>query len=119
MLITDFVTVSDEAFIYLVLENYWNKWTQQDAENATTKWTSRRNSGDKCRGWPDEAKLRYNELVVQVLDDRERDTSKQVEEDFKEHLKAREELNQKRKKERMAQPEHIPYRLGFQQQEAL
>ena len=119
MLITDFVMVSDEAFIYLILENYWNKWSLQDDDNATTKWMLKRNSGDKYRGWPDEAKLRYNELVLKVLDDREREASKQVEEDYREHVKAREVRNQKKRKERTSQPEHIPYRLGFQQRESV
>ena len=86
LLISDFVTFSDEAFALLLIENSWDTWKKAvqdeksnvDASNARrrgvnglqTKYTC---NGAKVRangGWRKEGHQRFRELKKEVIEDR-------------------------------------------------
>ena len=54
----DLVSVSDEVFLLLCLENYWEKWT---IVGAKAKWTDARGGNVLYGGWADGLE-RYVEL---------------------------------------------------------
>ena len=96
--LSDIVTVSDEAFVFLALENNWERWIDinDKAKNACTastrgkstavdsnvmpKYTcvnKKRTDVDpkeiapaNWKGWNDEGTLRFNDLCKKVKDDR-------------------------------------------------
>ena len=81
--------VSDEAFTYLLIENYWDNWATLDLEAYKNETTYKLNStkkkerkatwgkytknvyGARCfGGWIDEGRLRFNALHAEVKEDR-------------------------------------------------
>ena len=72
----DFVTVTDESFALLVLENNWDFWVakgdddEATAEDNSPKYTNEAKSSRKGKGWNDAGKLRLNELIKMVKKDR-------------------------------------------------
>lgn len=76
------VTVGDEAFTLLMVENYIEKWRKLfDCDQAGTtrpkrlngKYTSSTAGHGKYKGWSDLGIQRYNEIVVTVVEDRKID----------------------------------------------
>ncbi len=77
---------SDQAFTYLLIENYWDNWATVDLEaskNETTfeinstknkatwgKYTKTAYSARHFGGWMDEGQLRFNALHAEVKADR-------------------------------------------------
>lgn len=72
----DFVTVTDESFALLVLENNWDLWVakgdddEAKAEKTPPKYTNEARTGGKGRGWNDEGMIRLNKLRTMVIEDR-------------------------------------------------
>ena len=72
----DFVTVTDESFALLVLENNWDFWVakgeddEATAEDNPPKYTNEAKSSRKGKGWNDAGKLRLNEMRKMVTRDR-------------------------------------------------
>ena len=74
------ITVSDEAFALLVLENGWEKWTKQHNEKTTNKKAKKdikslhtndaREGNSSFDGWKPEGLDRFNMLVYKVIRDR-------------------------------------------------
>ena len=59
------LTVSDEAFVLLVLENNWEILNNDDF--AEPRYTSRKKTSNKRNdGWSNDGILRYNELQEQI-----------------------------------------------------
>jgi hypothetical protein len=86
-LLSEFVNVSDEAFLLLVLENnmeYWrtlaeNQWSSSTDDGEVVKvkpprWTSVYEKGESREGanvgWTEDGILRFNELIDEVWEDR-------------------------------------------------
>ena len=87
--VSDMATASDEAFTYLLIENYWDNWATLDLETYKNETTYENNSTKKKKrkatwgkytknaygarrfgGWTDEGRLRFNSLYAEVTADR-------------------------------------------------
>ena len=78
--ITDFVSVSDEAFGLLVLENGWEKWKQihqekiqhaEEKKKIKARYTNAEREGNSSfDGWKSVGLKRYNDLCLEVIKDR-------------------------------------------------
>jgi hypothetical protein len=73
------VTVTDEAFTMLALENYWGRWFH--AQPA--KWTDSRRGNQQFMGWSDEAYTRYDDACRRIKKQRGTTASKTLEKLFK------------------------------------
>jgi hypothetical protein len=101
--VSQMATVSDEAFAYLLLENYWNVWSNLDLEqykNETTfdvesnrkrkrkssygKYTKNSYGARRYGGWLNEGLLRFNALFEEVKADRLKN-GEIVEENYKDY----------------------------------
>ena len=84
----DFVTITDESFALLVLENNWDFWVakgkddEATAEDNPPKYTNEAKSSGKGKGWNDEGKIRLNELIKMVKKDRAASHATKFEEVF-------------------------------------
>ncbi len=100
MKISDFVTRSDEAFLYLILENIWdramdmvdNGISTNKESNVKTKYTERGASAKAYNGWTDEGLIQYNVLMAQVKKNRKH--YKSMEDMYLEHRQEMMGLNQ-------------------------
>jgi len=100
LMLSEYVSVSDEVITILLLENNWDRWVakaklealrnnnkgkeeneeeKEERENlirmaGRARYTSRRNREKKIKvaGWSDEGKLRYNKLWETVKEKREK-----------------------------------------------
>ena len=88
--LSEYVTVADEALAYLILENNlddWLKIARHEVEDVktrkrTTKYTvvsSNNRVGGTKKGWTKEGKLRYNKYYDVIEKARERDRVKAME----------------------------------------
>lgn len=87
--VSEMASVSDEAFTYLLLENYWDEWANKDpkayreetAYNHETNTRGRRTptkgkytkdsvGSRRYGGWSEDGLHRFNELFDLVLEDR-------------------------------------------------
>jgi hypothetical protein len=74
------MSVSDEAFMLLLLENQYNMW--KDAETNIVgrgKYTDKAPNKKFC-GWSNEGMRRFNQLIAHVRENRNKQYSKDVEE---------------------------------------
>ena len=101
-LISDTVTISDEAFALLVLENNWDKWQKQYQANRAVpmngKYTTTWGGAKKFEGWPLQATKCYNELYIRVKKDRRNETALEVEQQFLQDQQENESRNPKKSK---------------------
>jgi hypothetical protein len=56
------VTILDEAFTVLCMENYWNKWVNK----GVTEWTKSRSGNTGFMGWDKTAYTRFVELCHRI-----------------------------------------------------
>ena len=89
--VSEMATVSDEAFAYLLVENYWSKWSAVDLEtyqkestfeNGSVKkkkrtatfgkYTQNAYGAKRFGGWTREGLIRFNVLYAEVKADREK-----------------------------------------------
>ncbi len=96
-------TASDEAFAYLLVENYWSTWSAVDLEKYQKESTFEKGSVKKKKrtatfgkytqnaygakrfgGWTRDGLIRFNELHAEVKADREKNGIA-VEQNFKKH----------------------------------
>ncbi len=96
-------TASDEAFAYLLVENYWSTWSAVDLEqyhkeptfeNGSVKkkkrtatfgkYTQNAYGAKRFGGWTRDGLIRFNELHAEVKADREKNGIT-VEQNFKTH----------------------------------
>ncbi len=118
--ISEFVTVSDEAFGLLLMENSWELWKQmgerarkgEDIGNAkrgsddergglNTKFTMNGGHVKKNQGWSKEGLQRFVALVKEVQDDRNTNNAKTdgTTLTFEEEYMAKQNTKKKRKRE--------------------
>jgi hypothetical protein len=69
------VTVLDEAFTILALENYWTKWFH----HGSAQWTDSRAGNYQFMGWSDVAYARFDRLCTRLKEQRKSDINKQLE----------------------------------------
>jgi hypothetical protein len=73
------VTITDEAFTMLALENYWGRWFHQEP----AQWTDSRPGNQQFMGWSDEAYNRYDAACKLIAKQRGTVASKGLEKEFK------------------------------------
>jgi len=76
------VTVSDEAFALLIMENQWNVVFNQGQTKCTTGTANKRNAG-----WSKQGIERFNQLVTNVKQNRSQSYALQAEDDIRRQLK--------------------------------
>ena len=112
--VSDYVSISDEAYTLLLCENVYEKWLKIKPTQAGTvrnivrgKYTDQENgaSNEKFKGWTAEGIERYNQLYQNVKQNRLEKWAKGVEKntlrEFQERCKGRlvgTEIRQKKKK---------------------
>ena len=103
--VTNEMTVSDEAFVYLVLCNYWENWEDfsegmPEADRWPAKFTKRRTAHRKHQGWSKDGFKKYNELHRLVQKDRQTTEGAEMEEEFsaKKEEEEKEGMNAKKRK---------------------
>jgi hypothetical protein len=69
------VSVIDEAFTILALENYWDRWH----EKGIAKWTDSRQGNYQYMGWADDAYTRFDVLCNRIREQRQTTANKQLE----------------------------------------
>ena len=69
------VSVLDEAFTILALENYWERWLV----GSTAKWTDSRQGNYQYMGWADAAYTRFDQLCTLLQAQRQNDANKELE----------------------------------------
>jgi hypothetical protein len=119
-----YVTVSDEAFTVLTLENNWDRWSSMAGKDdwkesdVPSKWTTskekrktNRDNDDspqarKFRGWSAQGIARYNQLFIEIKNEREK-TTYHAFEDYciEEFEKEAEEMGQGKHKRRKMEPD--------------
>jgi hypothetical protein len=73
------VTITDEAFTILALENYWDRWFH----NKPALWTDSRRGNQQFMGWSDEAYNRYDDACKLIQKQRATESSRSLEREFK------------------------------------
>jgi hypothetical protein len=73
------VTITDEAFTTLALENYWGRWFHQEP----AQWTDSQRGNQQFKGWSDEAYNRYDAACKLIAKQRGTVASKGLEKEFK------------------------------------
>jgi hypothetical protein len=76
------VTITDEAFTILALENYWDRWFH----NTSAKWTDSRRGNQQFMGWSDEAYDRYDDTCRRIKKQRDTQVSQNLEKSFRSWL---------------------------------
>jgi hypothetical protein len=69
------VSVLDEAFTILALENYWQRWFF----GGTARWTDSRSGNYQFMGWADAAYVRFDRLCHQIREQRQTAVNKELE----------------------------------------
>ena len=86
--ISSFVTISDEAYTLLYLENCYDRWLAeanglQEETHPEKKWTSAPQSATLYKGRNEAGIHRYNDLVTSITDQRKEDETKTFEDNFR------------------------------------
>ncbi len=80
---TKLVTVLDEAFLILALENYWPRWsTMHLPAKVSTLWTDNRSGNYQYMGWADAVYRRFDVLCHRIRDQRQTSVNKELERIF-------------------------------------
>jgi hypothetical protein len=72
------VTITDEAFTVLALENYWGRWFHKQP----AQWTDSRRGNQQFMGWSDEAYNRYDDVCKTIKRQRGTAASRSLEQQF-------------------------------------
>ena len=126
----NYVTVSDEAFAILTIENNWDRWIamagteEWKTSPVPTKWTVTRTKADNAkqkatttgsqnseptarrfRGWSSEGIQRYNQLFDEIKAERQTGRAKRFEEKLLEHFQHKKAKGNKKHKKKEQQPQ--------------
>jgi len=102
--VSELASVTDEAFAYLLIENYWDHWATLDVEeykkgvsevdihtnkkkkrkSVWGKYTKNAYGAKRYGGWMKEGLIRFNTLYAEVKEDRLKN-GEVVEENYKNH----------------------------------
>ncbi len=100
--IANFVTVSDEAYTLVYLENSYDRWmaeSKDEPKPPTKKWTSDNLAATLYKGWNQEGIVRYNELYKNVKEKRKEKGTKEFELDFQDEMQASRKKKGRKRKE--------------------
>ena len=75
------VTITDEAFVSLSIENYWDCW-MADSKSHNNKYTNNRSGHKQYQGWNAAGLNRFNVLCGYVASSRASDKGKEAENAF-------------------------------------
>jgi hypothetical protein len=78
------VSVLDEAFAVLAMENYWSRWHT----NGTARWTDSRAGNYQFQGWSDAAYVKFDCLCKRIRQQRTTDINKALEIRYLEHSRS-------------------------------
>jgi hypothetical protein len=73
------ITIVDEAFTILALQNYWPKWFSTTGVRGPAKWTDSRRGNSQYMGWHEDAYTRFDQLCHIVQAQRQSAESKNLE----------------------------------------
>lgn len=84
------ISRSDEAFMLLILDNNWARWTDMARNgcgdsNVPTKYTHRGKEARKYGGWTNEGLKKYNLLMKHVSANRDKEDAQEVENKYVRH----------------------------------
>jgi len=113
------MSVSDEAFMLLILENQYDMW--KDAETTRVgrgKYTENAPNKKFC-GWSNDGMRRFNQLLAQVRENRNKQYSKEVEDSTSKMLAERYKvlLGVRRKNSRKRRRRHVLQDSGAEDEE--
>lgn len=86
-LVSDYCSISDEAFTLLALENNWRRWSSKEKRGKGV-YTASMQGNKMFEGWSEEGLQRYNELYRLVKENRESEEGKKFERAFREKKQA-------------------------------
>lgn len=122
-LVRDIATPSDEAFVYLLLENNWKVWKEaakreekkaraddavseldeedessqeESVKSIASEYTDANPKGGKNSGWSENGMKRYNELCIMVKADRA--SNGDCDKAYLEHAKKTKKCNKRKRK---------------------
>ena len=78
------ITIVDEAFTILALQNYWPKWFSTTGVPGRATWTDSRQGNAQYMGWEDAAYTRFDTICHRIQAQRETTHSKNLEQTFQE-----------------------------------
>jgi hypothetical protein len=105
-ILSESVTVSDEAFALLILVNNWDKWMAEHnslARKIDALYTSSTQGNKKFSGWSDAGIQKYNKLFDQIEKDRSSDQRREMEEKFLKSLQRTNGSNKRKSTEDVSQ----------------
>lgn len=73
------ISIVDEAFTILAIENYWPKWFSNHGIKGPAKWTDSRQGNSQYMGWHEDAYKRFDLLCRRIQLQRGTNKSKQLE----------------------------------------
>ena len=94
-LVSQYCTVSDEAFALLTLENNWEKWEKRQ-KRGPGKYTSSTQGNKMFEGWSEEGLKRYNQIYQVVKQDRNKKEAKAFEMRFRDLKQEEDKAHKKR-----------------------
>ena len=87
-LVTEAVSISDEAFGMIVLENNWSRWSNMalnkntSVSSVSSKFTTKGKCNENFKGWSYDGQMRFIELAKQIKKDRRSGIGKAAEMKF-------------------------------------
>lgn len=85
---SNMVTVTDEAFTIVAIENYYNQW-ESNRKDVGTKWTDVKSGNLLYQGWKNEGIDRFHELCEEIEKERQTERSKEAETSFMYKMRAK------------------------------
>jgi hypothetical protein len=79
------ITIVDEAFTILAIQNYWPKWFSTTGVPSPAKWTDSRQGNSQYMGWHEEAYSRFDQICHRIKQQRATLRSKHLELTFQQH----------------------------------
>ena len=89
------VSITDEAFAILLIENYFDKWKIDSYEDSSKTVYTNPYAGNKLyAGWTKEGIDRYYELCHQIAKERKDTSNKAIEKIFRERMRIKYLINE-------------------------
>lgn len=112
--VSEIASPSDEAIALLLMENSWRRWRdlykndcRTHGVETPTLYTSEAKVRGAYAGWSDQGKRRYNGLYRKVLEDRNSQVGKMMEEQYLEYRQEMDQGRRKRKRKKDVEGEEI------------
>jgi hypothetical protein len=79
------ITIVDEAFTILAIQNYWPKWFSTMGVPSPAKWTDLRQGNSQYMGWHEEAYSWFDQICHHINQQRANVHSKHLKLTFQQH----------------------------------